>query len=55
MYVGLLDCSIFEEAGLETFINDWKQRTKLLNFSDLTDAIMFVLSTPPHVHVSYII
>lgn len=35
------------------FLNDAKERATILEPVDVADSIIYVLSTPPHVHVSY--
>lgn len=49
---GVTDTSIFETAGIQEVLNDAKDRGKVLDPSDIADAVVYTLSTPAHVQVS---
>lgn len=50
---GLTDTKMFEDSGMLELINKAKQRARILDPTDVADALVYVLSTPRHVHVSF--
>lgn len=48
---GCVESEIFEVAGFSDFLTKMKEEGRYLRSGDIADAVVYVLSTPPHVQV----
>lgn len=51
---GVVETEIFDVAECPEFLVQMKQQKRVLAAKDVADAVLYVLSTPPHVQVQII-